>query len=375
MKRRRLLVAFLCLAGLLLAGVGAAVAASEKQERPDAAPRPEYVQTLFPVRRGGKWGYVDAGGDVVIPLQYDAAQYFSEGLAAVKAAGKWGFLDEKGAAVIPPTYDQAREFSDGLAWVAGGDWAGFIDKTGRQTLRIRWGDASNFREGYAVLSPAGVSPQEGKPRLIDKSGNTLQILRPGVESIAEGKPVPGQRVLEPDAIESFHEGLARVQSDRLYGFADLKGRMVIPPQYEEAWFFREGCAPVVQGGKRFFIGRDGRPLTEKTYEDVQGFQEGLAAVKVGGKWGFINKRGEAVIAPQYEAASSFFCDRAAVKVGDKWGDIDPQGKMVIEPRYADAHFFLGELAAVRFPSDAAGESTRYVNKAGVEVWPAKANLP
>ncbi|MBK7505881.1 MAG: WG repeat-containing protein [Bacteroidetes bacterium] len=39
---------------------------------------------------------------------------FSEGLAVVEKEGKYGFFDKAGKLVIPIIYDDAQDFSDGL---------------------------------------------------------------------------------------------------------------------------------------------------------------------------------------------------------------------------------------------------------------------
>jgi hypothetical protein len=71
---------------------------------------------------------------MVIPPQYDADFYvieFSEGLAPVQVGGKFGFIDKTGKMVIPPKYDDAFSFSEGLALVKIGDKFRYIDKTGK----------------------------------------------------------------------------------------------------------------------------------------------------------------------------------------------------------------------------------------------------
>jgi len=44
----------------------------------------------------GKYGYVDKTGKEVIPLKYDYADSFREGLARAKLNGKWGYIDRWG---------------------------------------------------------------------------------------------------------------------------------------------------------------------------------------------------------------------------------------------------------------------------------------
>jgi hypothetical protein len=92
------------------------------------------IATLIPYRKGDKWGYIDKQGEIVIPIQYDDAGFFSEGLARVRVNGKYGFIDTKGNMVIPAVYDEAYGFSEGLAQVKiNGKWR-YIDKRNMQYL-------------------------------------------------------------------------------------------------------------------------------------------------------------------------------------------------------------------------------------------------
>lgn len=52
-----------------------------------------------------KLGYIDLYGKVAVPLIYDKAEFFSEGLSAVKKDGKWGFINTYGETVINFEYD------------------------------------------------------------------------------------------------------------------------------------------------------------------------------------------------------------------------------------------------------------------------------
>jgi hypothetical protein len=61
---------------------------------------------LKPVKRGDKYGFVNPAGKIVIPPQFDAADSFSEGLAAVDTRGAWGFIDQTGKMVIPPQFEE-----------------------------------------------------------------------------------------------------------------------------------------------------------------------------------------------------------------------------------------------------------------------------
>ena len=86
--------------GLARVNVGGKYVISEEPEDVDCD---EY--TL----EGGQYGFVDEQGNEVVPLMYDDAWHFSEGLAAVQLKGKWGFIDKKGNEYWDMTEDEARQ--------------------------------------------------------------------------------------------------------------------------------------------------------------------------------------------------------------------------------------------------------------------------
>ena len=60
---------------------------------------------------GGKWGFVDQDGELVIDYSYEDARSFQNGYAAVCVEGKWGYIDEDGNMVIDPVFTEATYFS------------------------------------------------------------------------------------------------------------------------------------------------------------------------------------------------------------------------------------------------------------------------
>jgi len=53
-------------------------------------------ELLFPVRKDGKFGFINESGRVVIDFDYDWARDFSEGLAGVRYDEKWDTLTVRG---------------------------------------------------------------------------------------------------------------------------------------------------------------------------------------------------------------------------------------------------------------------------------------
>src|SRR5262245_32511035 len=68
----------------------------------------------FPVVMNGRYGYIDQGGKIVVPAQFQEAGHFDEGMAPVQLGGRWGYADKAGKLLIAPQFDVADPFSDGL---------------------------------------------------------------------------------------------------------------------------------------------------------------------------------------------------------------------------------------------------------------------
>ena len=72
-----------------------------------------YLGSAAAFERDGKWGFVDAGGNVVIEPKYDKAKSFSNGYAAVMKDGMWGFINTSEEMIIEPVFEDAMYFMAG----------------------------------------------------------------------------------------------------------------------------------------------------------------------------------------------------------------------------------------------------------------------
>ncbi|MGP9689377.1 WG repeat-containing protein [Psychrobacter sp. AOP22-C1-C5] len=86
--------------------------------------------TLQPRKQDGKWGFVDDDNVTMITYSFDEARPFSEGLAGVRIGKDWGFVNLGGELVIPFRFansgvsaggsykgQSAFVFTDGKAWI------------------------------------------------------------------------------------------------------------------------------------------------------------------------------------------------------------------------------------------------------------------
>ncbi len=102
------------------------------------------------------YGVIDMTGEFVVPCQYNAARFFSEGFAAISKNGKWGYIDTSGQEVIDLKFDWVYDFSEGLAVFRTGDWEtgkrGYIDTSGEVVIPPVFDWAYSFEDGIAHVA-------------------------------------------------------------------------------------------------------------------------------------------------------------------------------------------------------------------------------
>ena len=304
-----------------------------------------FSEGLAGVELNGKCGCISKSDKEVVPLKYDCLVFFREGLARVELNGKWGFVDKSGKEVVPPKYDKVGFFYEGLASVnLNGKW-GYINKSGKEVVPPKYDKAGFFHEGLAIVN------LNGKWGYINKSGKEV---------------VPPKY----DKVDPFHEGLAGVYLNYKYGFIDKSGKEVVPPKYDDVYEFSEGLAGVKLNGKCGYINKSGNEVVPLKYEHVRPFHEGLASVELSvefnGKWGYINKSGKEVVPPKYDTVGSFHEGLASVNLNGKYGFIDKSGKEVVLPKYDYVDYFHEGIVDVELNGEYG-----FVNIVGKEIVPPK----
>lgn len=104
------------------------------------------------MKKDGRYGFVDANGNLRIANRYDSIGEFHEGLGAVKLIGKWGFVNENDHVAINPNYDYAANFQNGLAIVSRGKKMGVINKNGNTVLQFRYDFVQRQQNSFLLTS-------------------------------------------------------------------------------------------------------------------------------------------------------------------------------------------------------------------------------
>jgi hypothetical protein len=296
-------------------------------------PAPRAQDNRFVVFEGGKHGYINQEGELVIPITLEGTYVlnFSEerakfaepvkpvparipyldknGKLRISQEVKWGFIDMSGAVVVAPQFDAAGDFHEGLAPVAfdtdrtshncsdcdlNQRW-GFIDKQGKMVIQPHYHAVRPFSEG-----PAAVEDDDGKWGYINTKGDVVIPLR-------------------LDMARGFHEGVAAAAINKLAGYIDKQGSFVVKPQFTVVGDFSGGLAAVRVGGKMglmilgpaggkwAFIRKNGskRIRLPKDTENAHDFSEGLAAIEVDGHCGYIDTAGAIAIPVEFSLCGDF----------------------------------------------------------------------
>lgn len=256
---------------ILLALVGGTVAVLGQEDKAPPPP-PAIVQpptTLYPVEIAGRFGFIDAGGKLVVQATFEKAGAFREGRGAVCVDGKWGFIDANGTMVIAPRFTTVRAFNEDRAAVQLDGGFGFIDRNGTMVVAPQFLNAWEFDHGLAH-----VLTKDDRRQWIDPAGRLLAD---------ESMEIHNARTQTDGLLViSIRDPQAPVDAQpapRRFGSLDIRTRTGIPPTYSAAQDrFGEGLWAVCQDGRWGFVDRDGQVVIPFRFAYAKTFSDGLAIV-------------------------------------------------------------------------------------------------
>ena len=320
-----------------------------------------------------RFGYIDRTGHLAIPMKYEMAYPFQNGLAAVMEAGAWKFIDPSGKIIFaaPVGTNDFGHYSDGLVAVHiggkvsfervdGGEWY-YANADGK--CAFDWKITSSYDSPLQIFSEGRAGVRTGdKWGIINRAGET--IVPPRYEMVLP-----------------FTNGMAAVKEKGKWGFIDQNGQLAIPTLLSYASPFSEGLAGVSLGKGLLFIEKSGARVFQlpDPAGPVGSFSEGLAAallpeegaVRIGLRcveckadlkalsygdtcpkcgaaiepralWGYVDRTGKRIVSPRFSAALPFKDHLAAVREGEeadaRWGFIDGNGSLVIPCRFREKHW-------------------------------------
>ena len=209
-----------------------------------------YAEDRIPIKEEGEYSYYNALGDRLFG-GFSEASRFQKGKAVVKKAKRVFFIDSEGKEVelkytVKDEKGKAKK-----------------DENGKKIEKERKFEAVQINPDYSFIAQGCIlAKEDGAYHIYDENWEQVSdfsaeevdgIGKDGIFAFSKkGKwgfaNLKGEVVLEPKykAAKSFSEGLAGVMEDDYWGFINLKGEMVITPQFFGVDYFNKKGACVVE---------------------------------------------------------------------------------------------------------------------------------
>lgn len=257
-----------------------------------------------------KYGYINENGEIVIPLKFDYANNFCDGLALVKVNCKQMPFCGK--------YTSGKTFIDTMK---SGGQCGVINTRGEYVVKPQYDYLSSFNRGIAVFEI------EGKLKKITHGDVWWYRYRDGKHGAINKR---GEVVIQPvfDGLIQLENGvfIAKDHNSKKWGL--LSNNTAIVGSYDVIRVLNNGLYKVNIGlnykvvlnafnetvfddyeeGRWGLLSVTGKQLTPLKYTHISNFHNGRALVNVnsqydqlsgwsciGGLWGYINEKGEEVM--------------------------------------------------------------------------------
>ncbi len=322
--------------------------------------------------KNGLWGFVKADGTVILPGTYKAVSYFSaDGYATafdytakeailINSKGEKVALDIKGLTDLEYIGETEKNLEKKLLIAKTGKMVGVINIKGKTIHPFQ----------YEKIT------YSGNQFMVGKKGTTFSILN------IDGTVIELPGIID---VRDLKEGLAPYRAtNKLFGFIDSKGKIVIEAKYSSVGYFSGGLAWVKNENNLVgFIDKTGKSVIDVTYDMVKefdpvakralakkgdiylyltptgqeikvedatklgNFTNGYAYAFKGELVGFIDPNGKWIVEPQFQKVHDFSEGFARVKKNNLWGYINTKGEMVIEAQFEDVDDIKGGYACVK----------------------------
>ena len=252
-----------------------------------------------------------------------------------KDTKKWGFINKNGEFIIKPQFDGVGDFNkDEMAIIWNNDKYGVIDINGDYIVKPSYTYIVDIYDGTIIAQN-----KEHSYVFINKEGKI----------ILESKGIIG----------AFSEGLAQFSDtvnweNMRYGYVDILGKVVIPPQYLSATNFNNAKALVKVDDNSFAIINNKGNLLNKINEDIVGeISEDILIYRDNSTHneGYMTLDGKKITNADFVDARPFENGVAQVTIfsdSDSYlsGLINKNGKFIIKPSYGSIQKIGDDLYAV-----------------------------
>ncbi len=234
-----------------------------------------FSEGMIPVKKDGKWGYINAQNEVLIPFDFEEVNSFNSIFisrsneyyyTSAKKDGKWGLIDKKGVFLLQPAYDEFK----------------FVYK--HKVLARKenhWGTLNPLTTEILVPVEYDTIRTTNKQWIVHKDG---------LQGLFQGNGEQLTPIQYQDIQKQSHDALIFKLDDK-YGVCQPNTLQNLACEYEniqkDIWYYR-----VSKNGKIGWLKASGEIHIPLIYDEVLQFKakQGISLRK-GNKWGKINDAG------------------------------------------------------------------------------------
>ena len=198
---------------------------------------------------GKLYGVIDTLGNIIVDIQYDRVK-INEGIALLQKDKFWTFYDLADGEEIAGKYENAKVFMDGIAIVKMDEELGYIRKNG-SFIKLAGDKAIYLNENRIALK--------------NDSGYSIVQL--------DGSPI-NQYIYKN--VFKFYCGIAGMERNGLWGYVDLNGNEVLPPQLPLIWDCSDGRIRVINPSGFSYLNTKMEEVIPPQFIESRDLIEGLA---------------------------------------------------------------------------------------------------
>ena len=310
------------------------------------------------------WGYMDKKGNLEIAAKYDAVYRFSCGWAMVKEDGEFMFIDKSAKnkhsvdneeKVDYYFYYNHCRFKDGIYY-------GMWDKD------------------FAVVIPADYE-RLGKPT----ADKLVYFSEDKNDDEGFGYlDMKGNVVIEPQWYQAYNfiDGMAVVMVKKgkdsdvsyKYGIINKKGEYIVEPQKNYLMSMGENRFAMHKSNGKFVLCDKNLKELSGSYDGMHPFSCGLSLVEKEEKgFGFIDKNGQEIVSCKYMYAEEYADDLTFVAkdADSKVEVLDKKGESILKLKEGDAPYYTfhnGLALIYNYDADSKEDSYRYIDKNGEVIY-------
>lgn len=248
--------------------------------------------------KDGLWGLVDGRGVLVSALKYEEIGPVQGGFIQVKAGKKYGLLNREGKELISPQYHEMHAYSEGFIAVrpnASQSWV-FVDTLGHRLGKHVFQAPAVFAGGYArvgeqlVLDRFGQMQRGvlGKPLWFSEGVFGMKSGKMQYFADANGNNLFGRNFTE---VQPFEQGIGKFRKNGRLGALNRHGVCVIQPKFNFIFGQADGNLIVRPQQLYGLADKRGKILIPPEYDRLERMQGGLVRLELGEQVGYLRLKG------------------------------------------------------------------------------------